>query len=326
MTAKSSQQRAVTVFAPVAGYAEPRSRRPSPGDFFARDAAGNRTTRNRARWLRGRRTNLRTRFAQLLVALIGSAFAQLVAAEKLVSDDWQFLVTPYIWGIDVDGNATVKGRDVDVDTSFSDILDDLNFGVFAEGEARKGRFGVFANVIYADLEADDNRRILRIKTDAKILYLGGGVYYRLGPWNLSAERGDAGPKLVVDPYAGGRYTYLDADLKIRTRGPLFTGDRTPSDSKSWFDPIVGVRTIWALTPKWRLVAFGDVGVFGDSDSSWQAAGLLGYRFGMFGGDANGQVLAGYRALSQDYEDGSGRNKFKWDGTLKGPVLGFSIDF
>jgi hypothetical protein len=38
------------------------------------------------------------------------------------------------------------------------------------------------------------------------------------------------------------------------------------------------------------------------------------------------VIAGYRALSQDYDDGSGADRFEWDVTLHGPLLGLSIGF
>ena len=61
-----------------------------------------------------------------------------------------------------------------------------------------------------------------------------------------------------------------------------------------------------------------------SDFTWQLAGLLGYRFPLFGADA--KAVVGYRALSQDYKSGSGANRFKWDTTLHGPVLGLSFRF
>ena len=44
------------------------------------------------------------------------------------------------------------------------------------------------------------------------------------------------------------------------------------------------------------------------------------------GKNNAAVFAGYRALHQDYTDGSGDDEFKWDVTLDGPILGFRIDF
>ena len=42
------------------------------------------------------------------------------------------------------------------------------------------------------------------------------------------------------------------------------------------------------------------------------------------GDA--KFAVGYRALSQDYDKGSGANKFEWDVTLHGPVFALGIAF
>ena len=84
---------------------------------------------------------------------------------------------------------------------------------------------------------------------------------------------------------------------------------------------------------WALAADGNVTVKGikiggiafGSDFAWDAIGLIGYRFDLFGNN-NAAVFAGYRALHQDYTDGSGDDKFKWDVTLDGPILGLKIDF
>ncbi len=43
-------------------------------------------------------------------------------------------------------------------------------------------------------------------------------------------------------------------------------------------------------------------------------------------DDNAQFGAGYRALYQDYSDGSGANKFEWDVTLHGPVFALGTEF
>jgi len=56
-----------------------------------------------------------------------------------------------------------------------------------------------------------------------------------------------------------------------------------------------------------------------------ATGPVTYRFGLFGDD-NAKFGAGYRALYQDYSDGSGANKFEWDVTLHGPVFALGIEF
>jgi hypothetical protein len=51
---------------------------------------------------------------------------------------------------------------------------------------------------------------------------------------------------------------------------------------------------------------------------------LGYHVEPFG--LNGTLFGGYRGLYQDYTDGSGRNKFEWNMTLHGPVLGLAVTF
>jgi hypothetical protein len=35
-------------------------------------------------------------------------------------------------------------------------------------------------------------------------------------------------------------------------------------------------------------------------------------------------VAGYRVLDQDYEDGTGLNRFKWDMRMSGPGLGLNF--
>ena len=264
----------------------------------------------------------RVRAAPLALAagLCGASLATPRAADQLVSDEWQFQVTPYLWALALDGDVTVKGVKSSPNVDFSDILDNLNFALMVEGEARKGRFGLYANAIYADLSDTEKTSGVRVRADAQTVWAGAGAYYRLGPWALSDDGEAPSPSVVVDPYGGARFTYLNSKLKIRNGGPQVEQD------KHWVDPIVGVRTIWQLTPKWSVTAFGDIGGFGlGSDLTWQTAGLMGYRFGLFGDD-NARFLAGYRALYQEYKSGSGNNEFKWDMTLHGPTLGMAIDF
>jgi hypothetical protein len=92
------------------------------------------------------------------------------------------------------------------------------------------------------------------------------------------------------------------------------------------DPLVGARAHFHLSERWSLSLEGNVGGFGvGSDFAWHASGAIGYRFSLFGED-NARLLGGYRALSQDYETGSGDDKFEWDVTLHGPIVGLAIAF
>jgi hypothetical protein len=67
-----------------------------------------------------------------------------------------------------------------------------------------------------------------------------------------------------------------------------------------------------------IIAFG-------SDFAWDAFGLVGYRFSMFG-DKDGRLVGGYRLQYQSYDGGDRNDNFEWDVTLHRPLLGLVIRF
>ena len=239
-------------------------------------------------------------------------------------------ITPYLWAVALKGDVGVGRIDADVDASFDDILDNLNGALMLEAELRKGRFGVISDTVYANLEDNAATGEDRLKVDAtaNMLIQSLAGTYRVGTWQL-ADLGAAGPlALTVDPYAGARYTYLNAELKGKLDLPDFGIDahRQVEGDEHWVDPIVGVRTSWTLGERLSLVLAGDVGGISTSDQySAEAFGLVGYRFGLFG-EGNANLLAGYRVLKQKYQDGDGRHEFEWDMTLHGPIAGLKITF
>ena len=63
-----------------------------------------------------------------LLGLLSLLVTPQAVAEDPVSEDWQFQVAPYVWAMAAEGDATVKGRTFDVDLSFKDIVEELNYG------------------------------------------------------------------------------------------------------------------------------------------------------------------------------------------------------
>ena len=174
--------------------------------------------------------------------------------------------------------------------------------------------------IYANLgnsNADVNG--IEIEPTVNSLWQGVGGFYRPGTWDLADAPGKKTPSVTVDTFFGVRYTYLDISLDIK-------GADNVDGDKHWVEPLAGIRTFWDLSERWTISLTGDIGgvAFG-SDFAWNAFGLIGYRFSLLAED-NARAFAGYRALSQDYTDGSGDDKFEWDVTLYGPVLGLVITF
>ena len=268
--------------------------------------------------------------ATLAAGLVGSTAEAEDAAPARAP--WKLSVTPYIWATSLDGKAGVAGKEVDFDVSFSDLFKNLNGAAMLDLELRKGRFALMSDTVYANLE-DDSSKLhgagsLKVKATANQLIQNLAATWRVGTWQL-ADFDRAGPlSVAVDPYAGIRYTYLDTELKGKLDLPDLgvNANRTAEGDQNWVDPIVGLRTIWTLGERLSLLVAGDVGgTSQDDDYSWQALGVVGYRFGLFGTN-NANLLAGYKALHQKYSDGNGRNEFDWDVTMYGPVIGLTIAF
>ena len=256
----------------------------------------------------------------VVTTLIMTALAGAVQADEHNEEgDWEFAIDPYIWALRLDGDVTVRGQKSEMDASFGDIWDDLNLAAMAEFRVRKNRFGFVVSPIYAALEADNTVSGVKVEADMDIFIGSFEGSYRLGPYPLTDAGGSGKPAVTIEPLIGGRYTDLELTLD-------FKGVAKFRGSQDWLDPIVGVRTIWDLSERWSFGAAGNIGGFGvGSDFAWEAWGLFAYRFSLFGED-NAKFLLGYRALSQDYDDGHGARKFEYDTTMHGPLVGLSIGF
>ena len=232
-------------------------------------------------------------------------------------DQWRFSVVPLAWLAGINGNVTVRGRTADVNVNFDQIFQHLDGAFMAYLEARKDKFGFYAQPTYLKLEGDGNAGPLQGSLTLKMWVLEAGGIYQLGKW------GEQKP-LELDVFAGMRYWSLDADVNLNgTRGDLinFSGSTT----LDLYDPLVGLKAQRYLTEKLSLVLRGDIGGFGasnsSSDLSWQAIGLLGYDV-----SKHFAVFAGYRALALQKETGSGSGKHGADLILNGALLGFDYTF
>lgn len=243
------------------------------------------------------------------------------AVAQVPSDhsQWTFDGAVYGWLMATQGTLGLKGLDADIDNSFADTLkaSDSLMAFMAHGEARRDDIGIFLDISYVDLGYDGvtvGPSTADASNDLAIVEVGG--LYRFGRWptGVAVQPGS----WTLEGLGGLRYSYIDGEIDV-------VGGPAVERSKDWVDPFIGLRAVAELSPAWEVSLRGDIGGFGlGSDFTWQLAGLLGYRFLLFGADA--KTVVGYRALSQDYKTGSGANRFKWDTTLHGPVLGLSFRF
>ena len=246
------------------------------------------------------------------------------------SDKWQFTIIPYLWLMGINGKTTIKGQTSNLNVSFGDIWDNLDFAAEVHIEAWKDRFGFFIDTTYAKIAMKDNVDLRFDNTlNAKFItkfFLGEfGGFYRLGTWPLGGGTGSykskANSSLSLDLIGGGRYWYLKNELDIK--GPLGENPNV-SDSQNWFDFMVGGRANLALN-KFFIQLRSDIGGFGlgfSSDFAWNIAGYIGYELPWY----RITPIIGYRALYDKYKDGSGDNRFVWDAWIYGPQIGVAFQF
>ncbi len=249
------------------------------------------------------------------------------AAEAVAGDDnpWRVELTAWIWIVGMDGEVGARGFEADVDASFGDILDasDSIFAFSGRVEAGIGSWSGFIDGVYSKLGVDDQSGpagMAQIDVEFETALIDAGLMYRLGEWRPAGHAaGQAGDRPVtLDLYGGFRYTDLDLTLD-----PAMVAAR--SKSVNWFDPIVGAKFVYPFADSWRFAVNGDIGGFGaGSDFTWSTTGVIGYDFNI--GSTGGTAYLGYRAIGQDYSEGSGASSFEWDVVQHGPILGLSLRF
>jgi hypothetical protein len=262
-------------------------------------------------------------------------------------DTWTFKLTPYFWATSLSGSTTVKGRTVDVDAGFFDILEHTQFpkGLFqlaAIGEARYGRFGLLADITYMKLGLGKS-----LTRSAGRDALNGGVGVSAGltiemviaeivaAYEVARWEGiSPGGSTSLDLYAGGRIWWQRADVQLAVSGTLNIRDLTltragvlsATGNVSWVDPVIGARLRHQIAPAWSATVSGDVGGFGaGSKFSWQVLAAVEYEFSRTK-TVVWNAMLGYKALSVDYSRGSGLTHYEYDNTMYGPVFGITARF
>jgi hypothetical protein len=250
---------------------------------------------------------------------------------------WTLIFAPYGWLPGLNGNTTVKGRTTDVDVGPFRVLEHID-GVpwMSYAEARKGRLGFYNDIVYAPLGVDVSaaRSVGRLSLDATLgldieqAIVEVGATYEVARWNAF------GGSTAVDLLAGARYWHQHATLNLALTGALDISGLAIVRSRAiaragdvdWVDPLVGVRLRHQLAPGQELVLRGDVGGFdAGSQFSWNVVGAYSFEMGVYHGLTFSGLL-GYRALSVDFEKGSGLSRYEFDVIQHGPLLGLIVRF
>jgi len=231
----------------------------------------------------------------------------LLASTALRAADWTHEVTPYMWGTALEGTTAAGPVSIDVDASFGDILDALEFAAMGSYRGSSDRISILFDVVYAALGGDGKGPAGAVKVDVDVDQL--------------VMESDFGYALTDNLHALIGLRYVDLETKLTVKGPL-GNEQSARARADWVDPVIGLYYIWPFADRWSLSLRGDIGGFGiGSEFAWQGVGILRWQTSPRVG-----VVFAYRYVSSDYDEGKGDNYFKYDMSMQGPALGVVFTF
>ena len=222
-------------------------------------------------------------------------FGLLIGANTVLADEgWNFRLSPYLWfaGLKGDVGTIPSLPTAPVDISATDALEDTEASLMLILDAKKGRHGFFTDLIYTDVQSDEElvpQPIgLMMKSTSRTTIFSLAYQYELYGQDQT----------VVDLLAGGRYWAIDSELKFKGGLGLLAGKKLSND-ESWFDPALGIKGRAPLGSSQFYVEGGaGLGGFGvGSDLFYEINANVGYQWNKSIGTA-----LGYRMFDVDYED------------------------
>lgn len=249
-------------------------------------------------------------FIIIAIFLLLTASTPAFAAESESKYQWKFGAEVYLWGASI-GGETATGEDLDI--SFTDLVEDLEFGFMGAAWVRNGKWSLLGDVIFLDVSDEErfNANLVGNPINTRVdVELKGWVINILGGYTaINTE------KFMLNVVAGARYLYLDTDLKfdINDIKDSFSG------SGHIWDGIIGVKGQANISEKWYISYYLDVGT-GDTEFTWQALGGLGYKFKKL------DAVFGYRYLDWNFDDDDPGGKTFDDLNFHGPYVGVKFAF
>jgi hypothetical protein len=251
--------------------------------------------------------------------------------EASSSSDWEFGASIYGWFPDISGRTRFSegpgGGEIDVPVS--DILDNLEFTLMGSFAARKGRWGVFADLIYLDVSASQSVSNSPSIGDVELpVEVTGTKSLDMTSWIVttaaSYRLGDDGAgRRVLDVIGGIRYADISQTLDLQLQGnlpedfPLSGPNVNIKVSEDVLDYIIGLRgrIAWTEDGAWFTPYYFDIGT-GDSDTTWQGMVGVGYAFNW------GDVLVAYRHLDYSMPSDRAIDTLEFSGPAVGAVFHF----
>jgi hypothetical protein len=221
---------------------------------------------------------------------------------------WRFRLAPYAWLTSTSGTIGAGPLSTDAGMDSSTILSNLQIGVMFVAEVAYERWSFENDLIYARFQSSKN-------TPGNNYGELQGTLYELFWTSYLGYRIIQTDQFTADLQAGFRMASMGLELEL-------TPGTRPGISRywtrTWIDPVIGLRTRTYIT-NWLFVPLrGDIGGFGaNSELTWQAFAGLGFQVSRWAA-----IIAGYRSLGYNYDQAN----FEYNVNTHGPLLGFEVSF
>lgn len=224
------------------------------------------------------------------------------------SSPWHFRLAPYAWMTSTSGTIGAGPLSADADMSSSTVLSKLQFAAMFLAEVDYKKWSLENDFIYARFESSKDTPgplFGELKSTLNQFLWTGLAGYRV----IDTKRFD------MDLQAGVRLISLGLDLELT---PGLLRGRSRYFSRTWIDPVVGLRTRTYLTDWLFIPIRGDIGGFGaNSELTWQAFGGVGFQISRWAA-----FVVGYRTLGYNYNQAN----FEYNVNTHGPLVGFEFKF
>ncbi|PYS27942.1 MAG: hypothetical protein DMG11_14555 [Acidobacteria bacterium] len=242
-----------------------------------------------------------------VVVLLGALIIGWSIPADAQNTPFKYQFTPYVWLSGLKGDVGARNQTANVNASFNDLLDHLDFGLMGAFEGRLGQWRILTDTLYLDVSGEKGTPrppFIDASVATKAFIFDQEAGYQI----LKREGTD------LDVTGGIRFWHLKNGLQL-ARGAESLGIE---HTRGWVDPVVGLRFSSDLPKRLFVTAKADIGGFdAAAHIDWQAYGGIGLKF-------NDRLVGsiGYRNLSVDYmKDG-----FTFDAGMRGLVLDLGLRF
>ncbi len=231
------------------------------------------------------------------------------SAQKMASpsedDAWHFDIAPYVFVPGVHGTSGALGHYASVHVSGSNVLSNFNGGFAAYVQARKNRFVLPVDFIWARLGTTQAFPVLSDLGQDSVRFLQSQVILtpKVGYRIVDKEH------FKVDALIGFRYWHEGLTITPRPANVPY------SASANWVDGVAGGHFEIPFSSKVWITASGDAGG-GGASLDYQAVGTFNVQPKPMIG-----IFVGWRYLYANY---TGSKAFLFDMAQTGPVIGLNM--